>query len=124
MKQNKRIHTARRKMSHVLDEIYTALLLAGGTELDLSIRREEEGLRLQARGDFLPERRREMERMAEFLQPEVRSPAMVEEFWALAGGDQYTSDSELTLVGQMVTEVDFRLGETSLALSLFVPFQG
>ena len=41
MKQNNHIHTARRKMNHVLDEIYTALLLAGGTELDLSIRREE-----------------------------------------------------------------------------------
>ncbi len=122
MKQNKRIHTARRKMSHVLDEIYTALLLAGGTELDLSIRREEEGLRLQARGDFLPERRREMERMAEFLQPEVRSPAMVEEFWALAGGDRYTTDSELALVGHIVDQASVEVAQDHLSLELYIAF--
>lgn len=122
MKQNKHIHTARRKMNHVLDEIYTALLLAGGTELDLSIRREEGGLRLRAKGNFLPERRREMERMAEFLQPEVRSPAMVEEYWALAGGDRYTTDSELALVGHMVDQAFVKVGENSLTLELYISF--
>ena len=122
MKQNKHIHTARRKMNHVLDETYTALLLAGGTELDLSIRREEGGLRLRAKGNFLPERRREMERMAEFLQPEVRSPAMVEEYWALAGGDRYTTDSELALVGQMVDRASAAVGEGQVELDLFIAF--
>ncbi len=122
MKQNKHIHTARRKMNHVLDEIYTALLLAGGTELDLSIRREEQGLRLQARGNFLPERRQEMERMAEFLQPEVRSPALVEEYWALAGGDRYTTDSELALVGHMVDQATVKVEADRLALELYIAF--
>ena len=122
MKQNKHIHTARRKMNHVLDEIYTALLLAGGTELDLSIRREEQGLRLQARGNFLPERRQEMERMAEFLQPEVRSPALGEEYWALAGGDRYTTDSELALVGHMVDQATVKVEADRLALELYIAF--
>ena len=122
MKQNKHIHTARRKMNHVLDEIYTALLLAGGTELDLSSRREEQGLRLQARGNFLPERRQEMERMAEFLQPEVRSPALVEEYWALAGGDRYTTDSELALVGHMVDQATVKVEADRLALELYIAF--
>ena len=118
------LHQARRKMSHVIDEIYTALLRAGSQEVDLRISREAAGLRLRASADFAAEHRADLARMGEVLQPAIRNSAMVEEFWALAGGDQYTSDSELTLVGQMVTEVDFRLGETSLALSLFVPFQG
>ena len=122
MKQNKHIHTARRKMNHVLDEIYTALLLAGGTELDLSIRPEEQGLRPQARGNFLPERRQEMERMAEFLQPEVRSPALVEEYWALAGGDRYTTDSELALVGHMVDQATVKVEADRLALELYIAF--
>ena len=116
------LHQARRKMSHVIDEIYTALLRSGSQEVTLRIRREEGGLRLLASADFAPEHRGELVRMGEILQPAVRSSAMVEEFWALAGGDQYTSDSELALVGQMVSEVDFRLAETRLELSLIVPF--
>lgn len=117
------LHQARRKMSHVIDEIYTALLRSGSQEVTLRILREPGGLRLLANSDFAAEHRANLARMGEVLQPAIRNSAMVEEFWALAGGDQYTSDSELTLVGQMVTEVDFQLGDTTLELKLFVPFQ-
>ena len=45
-----------------------------------------------------------IERMASLLQPAVRNPALVETYWELAGEDQYTSDSEMALVGQMLDE--------------------
>ena len=90
----KHLHMARRKMSHVIDELYTALLRCGGECVELTIRREEEGLRLLARGDFSQEHQRDIQGMADILQPKVRNSALVQEFWELAGGDQYTSDSE------------------------------
>lgn len=122
MKQGRHIHTARRKMSHVVDEISAALLLAGGTELSLSMRREAEGFRLQVKGNFDPEHRREMVQMAELLQPAVRNPAMVEEFWELAGSDRYTSDSELALVGQMVDDAQVEVGQEELSMALYIGF--
>lgn len=122
MNQQKHIHLARRKMSHVIDELYTALLLAGGKRVTLEITKEPEGLRLVARGGFDGAHRRQVERMAEMLQPAVRNPALVEEFWELAGGDQYTSDSELALVGQMVDRASAAVGEGQVELDLFIAF--
>lgn len=121
MKQ-KHLHMARRKMCRVIDELYTLLLRSGGEAVDLHIRREAEGLRLLAEGDFAPEHRHEMENLAEMLQPEVRNAALVEEFWELAGGDQYTSDSELALVGQMVDEASIQVGEKRVEIALYIRF--
>lgn len=120
MKNNKHLHVTRRKMSHVIDELYTTLLRSGGQEVRLRILREEGGLRLYAEGDFAEENRSRMERMAQLLQPDVRTPALVEEFWELAGGDQYTSDSELALVGQIVDEAQVTVGENSVTMELFI----
>ena len=120
MKKN--MHMARRRMSHVIDELYTALFRLGGEEVELRLRKEENGLRLMARGDFLPEHLSQVERMAEMLQPAVRNRALVETYWELAGGDQYTSDSELSLVGQMVDEAEVRVGEDRVAIELYIRF--
>jgi len=118
----KHLHLARRKTSHVIDEIYTALLRAGGREVQLHILREEEGLRLLAQGDFAPENRRSMERMAELFQPALRSPALVEEYWELAGGDQYASESELALVGQIIDRASVTVGEDRVKMELFIAY--
>ena len=118
----KHLHMARRKMSHVIDELYTALLRCGGECVELAIHREAEGLRLLARGDFDQEHRRAIQSMADSLQPEVRNSALVQEFWDLAGGDQYTSDSELALVGQMVDEARVQVGEDRVEMELFIRF--
>ena len=40
----KHLHIARRKMCHVIDELYTLLLRSGGDVVDLHIRREAEGM--------------------------------------------------------------------------------
>ena len=113
-------HMARRKMSHVIDELYTALFQLGGAAVDFQLRRETEGLRLSVRGEFSPENRREVERMAQTLQPAVRNPALVETYWELAGGDPYSGDSELALVGHMLDEASVRLGEGTVALDLLI----
>ena len=76
--KNKHLHLARRKMSHVIDEIYTALLRTGGGEVQLRIIREEGGLRLLAAGDFTLENQHHIQRMAELLQPAVRPPPQVQ----------------------------------------------
>src|SRR5699024_8789168 len=70
-KMGRNAHMARRKMSHVIDELYTALFQLGGAAVDFQLRRETEGLRLSVRGEFSPENRREVERMAQTLQPAV-----------------------------------------------------
>lgn len=118
----KRMSVARRKMSHVIDELYTALFRAGGREVDLRLIKEEEGLRLLVRGDFAPENQRLMERTAEMLQPAVRSQALVETYWELAGGDQYTSDSELSLVGQMLDEAHVEVESGRVRMELYLSF--
>ena len=120
--KNKHLHLARRKMSHVIDEIYTALLRTGGGEVQLRIIREEEGLRLLAAGDFSPENQHRIQRMAELLQPVVRTPALVEEFWELAGGDQYTSESELALVGQIIDQAAVTVEDTRVEMDLFISY--
>ncbi len=121
MKQ-KHLHMARRKMCHAIDELYTLLLRAGGEAVDLRIRREAEGLRLLVKGDFSPEHQTELERLEAVLCPPVRDPALVEEFWELAGGDQYTNDSELALVGQMVDEAQVRVEEGQATIELYIRF--
>lgn len=118
----KHIHLARRRMSHVIDELYTALLRAGGKEVDIRLVKEEDGLRLFVKGDFEPEHRHDMERMAQMLQPEVRDMGLVEAFWELAGGDQYTSDSELTLVGQIIDGARVEVSENLVEMELYLSF--
>ena len=118
----KHIHQARRRMSHVIDEMYTALFRAGGKEVDMRLVKEEEGLRLFVKGDYSVEHRREMERMAQMLQPKVRDMGMVEAYWELAGGDQYTSDSELNLVGQMLDSAEVEIHDGKVKMDLFMAF--
>lgn len=120
--KKKHIHMARRRMSHVIDEIYTALFRAGGKEVDLRLSKEEEGLRLYVKGDFSSEHRHDMERMAEMLQPKVRDMGMVEAYWELAGGDQYTSDSELALVGQIIDDAKISLDDSTIRMELYLSF--
>lgn len=109
-------------MSHVIDELYTALFHMGSEKVDLCLRKEAEGFHLTMRGDFAPENRRQAERMAELLQPAVRNPALVEAYWELAGGDHYTSDSELSLVGQMLDEARVEIGENEVRMELYLAF--
>ena len=56
----KRMSMARRKMSHVIDEVYTALFLAGGKVVDLGFVTVEVGLRLLVGGDFAPYHRKKI----------------------------------------------------------------
>ena len=118
----KHIHQARRRMSHVIDEMYTALFRAGGKEVDMRLVKEEDGLRLFVKGDYSVEHRHEMERMAQMLQPKVRDMGMVEAYWELAGGDQYTSDSELTLVGLIIDGAKVTLGESNVEVEIYLSF--
>ena len=119
---NKHLHRARRKMGHIIDEIYTALLHYGSDEVNLNISREEKGLRLFVKSDFDPEHLRHIQRMGELLQPAVRSEAMVEMYWELAGEDQYTSESEMTLVGQMANEASLHVDGNTVRINLFVAY--
>ena len=120
--KKKHIGLARRRMSHVIDELYTALFRSGGKEVDLRLVKEEDGLRLFVKGDFSPEHRHEMERLAEMLHPAVRDMGMVEAYWELAGGDQYTSDSELALVGQIVDDAKVTIGASVIEMELYLSF--
>ena len=122
MNQHKHIHLARRKMSRMVEEIYTALLLSGGQRVTLEILREDEGLRLRARGDFDEGRREQVGEMVRLLQPAVRNPALVEEFWELAGEEDYAGGSELALVGQMADRVSASAENGRVELELFVAF--
>jgi len=60
--------------------------------------------------------------MKKMLQPEVRNPALVEAYWELAGGDQYTSDSELNLVGQMLDSAEVNVHDGKVEMDLFMAF--
>ena len=108
--------------SHVVSELNHAMLLAGCRELNLRLVREEEGLRLHIRGGFAPENRAMVERMAALLQPAVRDPALVETYWELAGEDQYTSDSEMSLVGQMLDGAQVEIGPGEVRMELYLAF--
>ena len=118
----KHLHLARRKMSRIMDEIYTALLHYGSEEVDLRVVRENDGLRLLVAADFLSEHRAHVERMGKLLQPAVRSEAMVEMYWELAGEDQYTSESEMSLVGQMADEAALIVEGKRVDIELFVAY--
>ena len=52
----------------------------------------------------------------------MRNQALVEAYWELAGGDQYTSDSELSLVGQMLDEARVDVGEGEVKMDLYLAF--
>ena len=122
MKAHHKHHNlARRKMGHIIDEIYTALLHYGG-EVDLRILRQAEGLRLFAKSEFAPEHLEDIRRMGKLLQPEVRSGAMVEMYWELAGEDQYSSESEMSLVGQMADEARREIDGQRVSIELFVSY--
>ena len=121
MKTNhKHLHLARRKMSRIIDELYTALLHYGSEDVNLRILREQEGLRLYIQADFAAEHLHHIERLGELLQPAVRSAAMVEMYWELAGEDQYSSESELSLVGQMADEATLTIDGHKVDISIFV----
>lgn len=122
MKAHKHLHLARRKMNHIIDELYTAFLHYGSEEVDLRIVRENDGLRLFVHADFEPEYRKKVERMSELLQPAVRNPAMVEMYWELAGEDRYTSESEMSLVGQMADEASLTIEGQKANIELFVAY--
>ncbi len=118
----KRVMT-RRRMNLVASELTNALLLMGGRKIDVSLLREDNGLRLRIESDFTPEHQRSVERMARLLQPKVRDPALVESYWELAGGDQYTSESEMALVGQMVDSAQVEVTECCVRMDLYLAFE-
>ena len=118
----KRMNMTRRRMNHVVSELTHALLLAGSRELNLRLVREDEGLRLHIQAGFAPENQDAVERMAFLLQPAIRDPALVETYWELAGEDQYTSDSEMALVGQMLDEAKAEIGPGEVHLELYLAF--
>lgn len=119
---HKHLHLARRKMSHVVDEIYTALLHYGSEEVQLRILRESDGLRLLAEADFHSEHLADIRRMGELLQPAMRNEAMVEMYWELAGEDQYTSESEMSLVGQMADEAALTIDGLKVEIEIFISY--
>lgn len=119
---HKHHHLARRKMSHILDEIYTALLHFGGNEISMRILKEENGLRLFVSSNFSAEHLTDVERMGELLQPSVRSEAMVEEYWELAGEDQYVDEGELSLVGQMANDAKINISANRVEMEVFVAY--
>lgn len=119
---HKHLHLARRKMGHILDEIYTALLHYGSREVDMRIARENDGLRLYVESNFDEDYHDNILRMSKLLNPEVRSPAMVEMYWELAGEDQYTSESEMALVGQMADEAELKIDGEKVNIELFVRY--
>jgi len=119
---HKHFHLARRKMGHIIDEVYTTLLHYGSGEVDLRIVREADGMRMFAKSDFDPDYLEEIERMGELLQPAVRSPAIVEMFWELAGEDPYTGESKLSLIGQMADDVAFTIGDQNVSIEIYIAY--
>lgn len=119
---HKHLHLARRKMGHIIDEIYTALLHYGSEEVELRIVREENGLRLFVKGDYSSEYKEEIARMGELLQPAVRSPAMVEMYWELAGEDQYTGESKMAIVGQMADEAALVVEGRTVNIEIYIAY--
>lgn len=118
----KHINLARRKMSHIVDEIYNALLHYGSGEVDLRILREKDGLRLFAHSDYAPEHLHHIRCLSELLQPAVRNAAMVEMYWELAGEDQYGGESELSLVGQMADSARVDWTKERVNIELYVAY--
>lgn len=119
---HKHLNLARRKMGHIIDEIYTSLLHYGSGEVDLRILRCDNGLRLLAESNFAPEHLEHIRRMGELLHPAMRSEAMVEMYWELAGEDQYGGESEIALVGQMADEAQLEIQGQKVHIELFVAY--
>ena len=119
---HKHLHLARRTMSRIIDELYTALLHYGSEDVSLRIARESDGLRLFIHADFLPEHLRHITRLGELLRPAVRNDAMVEMYWELAGEDQYSSESELSLVGQMADEANLSVNGCTVDIEIFIAY--
>lgn len=119
---HKHLHLVRRKMGHIIDEVYTSLLHYGSGEVDLRIVREADGMRLFAKSDFNPDYIEEIERMGELLQPDVRSDAIVEMFWELAGEDPYTGESKLSLIGQMADDTVFTIEGQNVSIEIYIAY--
>ena len=109
-------------MARIIDELYNALFLAGANEIDMKMNKTAEGLRLRLVSDFDPQVRHHVEKMGTLLCPEERNIALVETYWELAGGDQYSSDSELSLVGHMLDEADVKLEGNTVQMDLFIRY--
>lgn len=118
----KRMYRARRRMNYVISELSHALLLAGSREIDMRLTKEESGLRLRMESAFSPEHQRRMEHMAKLLQPKFRDPAVVEAYSELPGEDQYSEESELALVGQMVDASQVTVDSGQVRMDLFLAF--
>lgn len=118
----KKMQTVRRKMSCVMDEIYTALWKAGCRNADMNLQMAKDGLRLHVRADYAPECRDDMETMAKMLCPAVRNPALAEAYWELAGGDSHTSDGEMNLVGQILDGAKVNVKTDGIYMDLFLAF--
>ena len=110
----------RQKMSRVIDEIGAALFACGASEVSLRLKKEPEGLRLLVQGNYTPENRPKLERLAKLLQPEIRDPALAQTFWELAGADLADDTSELALVGQILDDASVTLTDDSVEMELFV----
>lgn len=117
------IYRVRRRMNHVISELNNALFMAGCREISLRLVREEQGLRLYIQGQYAPEFRHSIERMAELLQPEFRDPALVETYGELTGAEQYPSDGEIALVGQMLNDAAVEITGDWVKMDLFISFQ-
>lgn len=122
MKTHKHLHLARRKMSRIIDELYTALLHYGSGKVEMCILKREDGLCLEIESDFAPEHLKHIQRMGELLQPAVRNPAMVEMYWELAGEDRYSSESEMTLVGQMADSAGIEIEADKVKIEITVNY--
>ena len=120
MKQNRHSQMVRQRMARVMDEVYHALFQAGASRVRMEVERLAEGYRLRAEADYDPRYRDQLERLERLLRPSERNPALVETYWELAGGDPYSGDSELALVGHMLDEASVRLGEGTVALDLLI----
>ena len=118
----RRMYRARRRMNHVISELSHVLLQAGSREIHMDLIREDNGLRLRLEGVYEEENQTKMEHMALLLQPKFRDPALVETYWELTGEDQYTEESEMSLVGQMVDESAVRLENGRVWIELFLAF--
>lgn len=118
----RRMYRARRRMNHVISELSHVLLQAGSREIHMDLIREENGLRLRLEGTYDAGHHPEMEHMAHLLQPKVRDPALVETYWELTGEDQYTEESEMSLVGQMVDGSKVKVENGQVWIDLFLAF--
>ena len=119
----KRIFRVRRRMNYVISELNNALFTVGCREINVRLVREEQGLRLYIQGEYAPENQHSVERMAELLQPEIRSPALVETYGELTGIEQYPSDGEIALVGQMLSDAAVKITGNCVKMELFLSFQ-